>query len=288
MSNEINTRQNTEHALCYLAAQRQLYNEAKNFTFYEIIAIFIVSLIIPICQQFNIKIVLENIDLSTLLVGIINLIIPHLLRNKQSQIKSIAATIQQYFDTFVYNMSWDSLLFGEKINLNDIIAKKSKKILSNPKEKEKLLNWYTNIDVNLPLNEGILMCQKQNYVWETTLRKRFLYFTSFISFIFILIMLLLLNKDISILTIIPIFINLFKLCFRIKTDLDNIKEIDTLVWSPKHKTMTTLKKIQSKIFLYRKSAFCIPSKFYMLFKNNDENTTHRMAQLDKDDFYLKK
>ena len=44
MSNEINTRQNTEHALCYLAAQRQLYNNAKSFAFYEFILLSVLYL----------------------------------------------------------------------------------------------------------------------------------------------------------------------------------------------------------------------------------------------------
>lgn len=287
MSNEINARQNTEHALCYLAAQRQLYNEAKTFAFYECIFLFISSSFIPICQYFNINIVLENIILISIAITVINLIISDNLQDNQLKLKSTAATLQQFFDIYVYNMEWDTKLFGKRINLNDIIAKKSKRILSNPKEKNKLLNWYTNIDAKIPLNEGILMCQKQNCVWDINLRNRFIKFCLIIGIIFIIIITLFINKDISLIILIPIIKYLYTLRKQLKKNIKDIIEINTLIHSTSPKTMDILQEIQSKIYSYRKSAFCIPNKFYKLFKDDDENTAHRMTQLDKEDLYLK-
>jgi len=284
MSNEINTRQNTEHALCYLAAQRQLYNNAKSFAFYEFI-FAICPLFISIFKSFDI--ISEHINLFSILITIISILATDQVKKKRLNLQSTAATIQQLFDTFVYNMEWDTKLFGKKINLNDIIAKKSKKILSNPKEKEKLLNWYTNIDVNLPLNEGILMCQKQNYIWDINLRKRFRNFCYILGAILSL-PIIFIYGDTGLIIILPIIKYLYTLKETLSENINNIKEIDNLIYSTTPKNMDTLQNIQSKIFSYRKSAFCIPNKFYMLFKNNDEDTAHRMAQLDKDDFYLKK
>ena len=53
------------------------------------------------------------------------------------------------------------------------IAQYSEKILSNNAEKEKLKNWYTVEADRKPLNEGILVCQRENFTWDAGLRKRF-------------------------------------------------------------------------------------------------------------------
>lgn len=284
MSNEINARQNTEHALCYLAAQRQLYNEAKTFTFCEFIIIAICPIFISIFKYFDI--ISENINLFSIAITFISMFFTNQIKNKRLKLQSTAANIQQLFDTYVYNMKWDTKLFGKKINLNNVVAEKSKKILSNLKEKDKLLNWYTKIDAKIPLNNGILICQKQNYVWDVNLRKRFRNFCFIIGLIF-LICIFIIYKDIGLIIVLPIIKYLYTLITTLNENINNIKELDNLIYSTTPKTIDVLQEIQSKIYSYRKSAFCIPNKFYKLFKDNDEDIAHRMAQLDKEDLYLK-
>ena len=92
MSNEINTRQNTEHALCYLAAQRQLYNNAKSFAFYEFI-FAICPLFISIFKSFDI--ISEHINLFSILITIISILATDQVKKKRLNLQSTAATIQQ-------------------------------------------------------------------------------------------------------------------------------------------------------------------------------------------------
>ena len=85
----------------------------------------------------------------------------------------MAAFIQQKFDTYVYTMPWNRRIFGDDKNVSSEIAQYSEKILSNNAEKEKLKNWYTVEADRKPLNEGILVCQRENFTWDAGLRKRF-------------------------------------------------------------------------------------------------------------------
>lgn len=63
MNNGIVERQNEEKSICYLAAQRQLYNEAKRLNYIEIIFSVFLPLLFAILQS----IINDNIYLKTLL-----------------------------------------------------------------------------------------------------------------------------------------------------------------------------------------------------------------------------
>ena len=65
-----------------------------------------------------------------------------IIENYNREKKEWAASIQQTFDVYVYNMPWDKALFGEHNNLTEIIAEQSKVILKNEKERKELLNWF--------------------------------------------------------------------------------------------------------------------------------------------------
>ena len=59
------------------------------------------------------------------------------------------------------------------MNLNELIAEKSQKFFGYENDKERLRNWYQILADELPLEKGILLCQKENICWDERLRKRY-------------------------------------------------------------------------------------------------------------------
>ena len=171
MNNGIVERQNEEKYICYLAAQRQLYNEAKRLDGIEILF----SVVLPLFFAALQLIISDNtyLNATSYVLSIISMGISLLFGSYIDRKKETAAEIQQHFDLYVYQMQWDNKLFGLQRNVTHVVAEKAKILLKNPKEHERLTNWYTTVAGTVDLKKGILMCQKENYNWDVNLRKRF-------------------------------------------------------------------------------------------------------------------
>ncbi|OTO06815.1 hypothetical protein CUN36_01585 [Enterococcus faecium] len=93
--------------------------------------------------------------------------------NKQERF--LAASIQQEFDIYVFQMPWDEKLFGVKTDNNSDIVTYSQKLFKNPEEKPKLSDWYTSPGDEISLLQGIFSSQKENINWDLNFRKTFKY-----------------------------------------------------------------------------------------------------------------
>lgn len=124
MSNEILNRQNEQKPIMYLAAQRQLYSEAKrlNNLFFDISVLF--PFLLSIMQFIFDENELLNvcIQLMSILVFIAGIKINSIIKKK----KIDAAMIQQQFDVYVYDVPWDKKLFGKKVGYESINCRKIK------------------------------------------------------------------------------------------------------------------------------------------------------------------
>lgn len=287
MDNGIVKRQNEEKYIYHLAAQRQLYNEAKEL---NNIRIFF-SVFVPVFFAVLSSIMNNNVYLiaiSVVVATIIIIISPKISSSIEYK-REKAAEIQQHFDLYVYQMPWDDKLFGLKRDVSNVIAEKSKLLVKSAKEREKLANWYTVIAGTVDLEKGILMCQKENYNWDVGLRKRFrrlCIITMFILIILILLIGIVKNEKIVILLsriylIVPIFQWLYETIGELNKNIKNLEELDKLINSLEPKNMDKLQKIQSEIYNHRKSCYIIPNIVYNKYKNNDEDVAHRTASMDK-------
>lgn len=163
----------------------------------------------------------------------------------------------------------------------------SEKILSNNAEKEKLKNWYTVEADRKPLNEGILVCQRENFTWDAGLRKRFRRLSIGVVVLLsgaVLIMGVILNESvIELLCRIafwaPMLQWLFETVKMLNDDLENLNELDVAINSKEEKSMEDLQDIQKLIYEHRKGCLTIPNFFYGYFKDNDEDRAHRMANM---------
>lgn len=287
MDNEIVSRQNEDTSINYLAAQRQLYNEAKNLDNLGILF----SVFLPLCCAILQSIFHDNIYLNSVsyILSILSMIVSLLLNSYVSQKKETAAQIQQYFDTYVYKMPWDNKLFGKKKDVTHDVAEKSQKLFKKSGEREKLINWYTSTVGTVELEKGIAMCQKENWNWDVALRKRF----RLLSFIIIALLTILVfaigvirNESVPTLLcriafITPMLQWLFETVKQLNADIKNLIELDDLSNSDNSLNMDCLQEIQNKIYIHRKSSFPIPNLIYKIFKNNDEDVAHRTALMSR-------
>ena len=141
MSNGINQRQNEEKCVAMLAAQRQLYNDAKKLDWTSTV----LSVLIPFLLSCILLFVSKDspVGVISYIVSIVSMIFSFCVSGHIKNEKRMAAFIQQKFDTYVYTMPWNRRIFGDDKNVSSEIAQYSEKILSNNAEKEKLKNWYT-------------------------------------------------------------------------------------------------------------------------------------------------
>ena len=287
MNNGIVERQNEETYIRYLAAQRQLYNEAKRLDGVEILF----SVVIPLFFVALQLIISDNtyLNAASYVLSIVSMGISLLIGSYINRKKEMAAEIQQHFDLHVYQMTWDNKLFGLQRNVTHVVAEKAKLLLKNPKEHERLTNWYTTVAGTVDLKKGILMCQKENYNWDVNLRKRFRSLSVIVIIILTILVFLIgivKNETVVMLLcrfafIIPTFQWLFETVKQLNKDIKNLEELDGLISSSEPINMDKLQEIQSKIYIHRKSCYTIPNKFYDRYKNNDEDVAHRTALLDK-------
>lgn len=285
MSNGINQRQNEEKCIAMLAAQRQLYSDAK--------VLDLISTLLSVLIPFLLSCVLlfvpkdSPVGVTSYVISIVSMIFSFCISGHIKSEKRTAAFIQQKFDTYVYSMPWNRRIFGDDKNVSSEIAQYSEKILSNRAEKEKLKNWYTAEADKKSLNEGILICQRENFTWDAGLRKRFrmlcIGIVVFLSSAVIL-MGVILNESLREIFcrfafLAPMIQWLFETVKMLNDDFENLRELDSAINSKEKKSMEDLQDIQKLIYEHRKGCLTIPNYFYGFFKENDEDRAHRMVNV---------
>lgn len=288
MSNGIGLRQNEERSIEMLAAQRELYGEAKIFNCLSVsmsvwipFVLSIVLLFIPVDSPLRVISYILSITSA-----ILSFIIDKVVRDK----KKLAAMIQQKFDIYVYRMPWNERIFGKNKNLNDQIVIYSKKILNNYQEREALTNWYASSIDEKEIIEAILACQRENVCWDVGLRKRFV---KGISLIIVLLCTLVFMMGIvcneSILKLLcrlayitPMVKWLLSTVSQLRIDINDLDELDNSINESTIKSMEDLQDIQKCIFDHRIKSYIIPDFIYKIFKDSDEDRMSRIASMNRE------
>jgi len=114
----IQEKQNSRNTLKLLAAQRRLYTEAKQFYILRFLGALLLASISPIiflywpASKFPIALISSVWILLSRLV----------LKRIESQKITKAALIQEQFDTTVFDIPWNDVLAGKKVNPETICA----------------------------------------------------------------------------------------------------------------------------------------------------------------------
>lgn len=278
MNNEIRKRQNEENNIAYLAAQKQLYSDAKKWNRAVCVCSVILPFALSVLQIFN-----THVHMYFYILSIVSWAVSGLIKRNVEEEKGKAAYIQQKFDTNVYQMPWNKYLFDKDRNVSGIVAEKSEKILKDELKKNELVNWYTVAD-NIGVNESILVCQRQNITWDIGLRKR--YKTASIGIISVMIVIIFVISFIcqenvfwGMFFVLPLFQRERDIVEMLEKDIERLNKLDDMVNSLEEKKMIDLQMIQREIYLHRKSCYAIPDFFYKWFKKKDNERAQRQAQL---------
>lgn len=286
MSNGIRLRQNEEHSIEMLAAQRQLYNDAKKYDWLSTA----LSVWIPFVMAIMLLFISEDslVGIVSYIVPIISAISSFIINGKIKDKKEWAASIQQKFDTYIYTMPWDTRIFGKNRNLDNKIAEHSSKILSDEEEKKSLYDWYTPSVDEKEIKEGILCCQRENVWWDVGLRKRFK-MGSIITIVILCITVFIMGicKNESTVKLLwrfafvaPMLKWLLSTIEQLNRDIHTLQKLDERINDGESKSEEDLQDIQKLIFDHRKNCFAIPNFFYKHFKDNDEDKAHRAASMN--------
>jgi hypothetical protein len=155
-------RQNSPEAIELLAAQRQLYIEAKRLRRVRLWVAWTMACI-------GVAVTAAVPDMLKIIapIGAALLVAQWLASNAEKQRTKAAANVQEQFDTSVYGLAWNTTL-GKKVEVEGVIAA----AMRFKGERQKLVNWYC-LPADIPDRLGILLCQRTNLRWDMALRRRY-------------------------------------------------------------------------------------------------------------------
>lgn len=302
IGNGISNRQNETKNIDSLAAQRQLYFEAKRMTFYQFILCVLIPITLPVLKKVSANNVnqLAFISIFAILIVVINNF--YFEKQVKSQ-RAKAAKIQELFDTDVLEINWNSQLCGSKEILHNGLKKKAEKYKKRNKTVENLLNWYPQEYSKVDISAGRIMCQKANITWDNEVRMAFKYFLIIVliaSSIFIILYSIIENNSFSetliaiIAPLFPIWYYVFKrYCENNDTIMRNEKMhgIMEVVWDQVMKGNSTnadlaaaSRKLQDSIFNYRSNALMIWDWFYFFKREKQESNMNEVAKCIVEEF----
>lgn len=180
----ISTDQNRIIFYKFLKAQRVTYSRAKIIRFTKYSITILLAVLAPIIFIYS----PEKINTFGV-IGAIWTLIAFLIGYIEKWLVKRAATIQEIFDTELYQIDWNEISYGEKQIPLEYINGITENFTNSDLEFE-FKNWYEGID-NIEKPISILLCQRQNIVWDFKLRDIYAYIVIFLLIINFIIGLLL-------------------------------------------------------------------------------------------------
>lgn len=287
MSNGICKRQNEAKCIMMLAAQRELYNSAARL---DLVG-FVLSVILPVAFSF-LPVLGASWDWIRYLsygLSVLMLFTSNAIARACRSKKNLAASIQNEFDIYVYQMPWSKNLFGPRKNLNAEIAEYSQKILNNEKQKGDLVNWFTSPVDDMPLEKGILSCQRENINWDSRLKIRYRIYATILCVFLTASMYTIgiVNNETfqicitRIVFVLPMARWIITLWNSVSDDIVRLQDLKASFNSIEDLNMEELQVNQKKITDHRKACVKIPNWFYWIFKDKDENREYRIANIER-------
>jgi hypothetical protein len=166
--NSIPQEQNTQRSLDLLAAQRQIYSDAKGLQTVSVI------MSVPVVVAWSILVALfPPLAVYAALWGIIVALLEFLYFSRlQQSTQEKAAKIQQIFDCEILQFNWASLNCGIRIEPETIVDA-SNRYKRKKRSLGKLQDWYPAGVGQLPIYLARIICQRSNVWWDAQLRRRY-------------------------------------------------------------------------------------------------------------------
>ncbi len=280
--------QNTDQAIRYLAAQKQLYSTGKNtFAFQVLIAVPIPIAISVFSLLF--KEIQEHLNWIFISYTIIATFLEFQLEDRSTKLKRIAASIQEKFDTKVLKIKWNNVLIPSHID-DEVVFRYYNRFLKKRKV-DKLYDWYSPEVKSIKSNIASLLCQRINSTYDFTLRHRYtnliaiMTITTFLFFLFTAQ-----YYNLTVITFItnvlfpslPVFVLAKKQISSNKESIENLTELKSLIEDRFSKLQSIedeippkiLRQIQDKIYLKRINSPLLPEWSYNFLRSQLEEEMH--------------
>lgn len=288
MANKIIELENKQEHINQLKAARRLYTKAGYYSTSYMIFCAFMPVVISIGRTFLSPD--AHLALNAMLAySVIALVAGFILESTVSKYQSLAAKIQQQFDSEVFELEWNSHLWETKPSLENINDN-----LGNQPDKG-FENWYDPQVNDLNKIEAILVCQRTNLVYDSKLRKRYISIIDYIAWsVFVLILIIGFYKNEGMQTaivfigvpLVPIIKWFFstrrqnlediEACEFLRSFVDN--SLEELRKKEKNINEDTLCWIQDGIYRHRKTAFKIPDWLYNYMRKSQEDKVHTMVK----------
>lgn len=226
---EILYKQNLDVNIDRLLAQRRLYSNAKIMQYILIAITVIIPVLIAFVTNFS-NLRIDDTSWIYTIYAIAVIFGEKILEIFIDRNKKTAASIQEKFDTNIFDMPENELLNSVFID-HDIVRKYSKKDKLNANKISRITNWYsTRIDC-LQTNIAILFCQRMNICYDQNIKKKYnklLISLSVLTFITLLIISLTNDFSLKKFIIEVILPSIPILNFTYKEINQNIESVDNL------------------------------------------------------------
>ena len=272
-----------------LAAQRQLYSDAKRIQAIQIIFVFVppILTVLVVCHL-----------LAAVWAAISGIIIACLFLcfdSQQQSLKQKAAKIQELFDCDVLALNWREIMVGSRFEIETVEKYASKHKHKDP-DYIKLKNWYSKNVGKLPLHLGRIVCQRSNCWWDAQLRRRY---TKWVIGVFLVVLIVVvtcfgLTRDWTLEKFILLVVNPLTPAFilgvrqcnentKSAMRLDKLKEHAEKMWNkalkgenPEELTRAS-RDLQDEIYHHRRTNSLIFDWFYNFLKKEDEEQMNKSA-----------
>lgn len=291
MNHLIIERENKKASIEKLAAQREIYSQAKVLFIFQTL----ISVLLFVILSFS-QLIFKSIDftLTIATVSLMVLIVNYGLERRISYLKELAAKVQELFDTYVLQLKWNNILCLDKPEY-DVVHKYFQKHKKG-KDFSQFANWYEPEIQKVKEDVAKLICQKTNCNYDKDIRVKYnsiIIWIGTIAMSLIVVFAVFSEQTLAklILTVffptIPILQWTYMNINSNKKSIVILEELNSLINLEWNKAKngevienSTLRQIQDGIFLSRKSNPLVPDFIYEKMRDKLEvQTYYSVSQL---------
>jgi hypothetical protein len=277
---DIVDKENLPKNIDRLAAQREMYFQAKRLFFSQFILTAVVTVVLAAIaitlSSFGATLDLNWVRASygVAAAGTDIFLLNHFI----NQLRQKAACVQELFDCDVLSLHWNKVCSGEEPKPEDT-KRYANKYLSRAKSYDTLRNWYAKTIAEIDGPAAKVICQRSNFAYDMAIRQSFLYWVGGISLailIAVVTIALTVNASgraiavISLFPILPILVFLGRLMNEHSASMKNLDSLHATIMSLWSEILnnatadveTTIRQVQDKLYLNRKTSPLIPEWFY--------------------------
>lgn len=271
---DIVQEQNTPDILRLLAAQKQMYSQAKLIHFVRVVIVLLLELAAP----FVILNKPQWRDALELVGALLTLISALILNGIETTKVRQAATVQEQLDVHLFRLPWNRTLVGTEVT-SELINRAANQYTGG---EDKIRDWYPDPS-GMPYPKDALLCQRTNLVWGVRLQSTYAFALLIVTVGYLLIGLWFGRHEDLVAYLVAILVPALPALLeaidtykrhtesaREKTDLlehvDDLLHDKTVIGLPSQ-AVDECRRVQDAIYVLRSTKPLVPDWWYRLWRN---------------------